>query len=133
METIERSATRIAEILGKTNQAQEYKKTAEAIPISIKKHMIENGLNRFVFQLRKSADGSLTVNDSPYPAHFVLGYYDIFDPVDETLYNTIRFVKEGPLYGRYSDEIFGFEGIDVERATRSGFWIGQAGHGWMIP
>jgi hypothetical protein len=63
----------------------------------------------------------------------VLSYYDIFDPMDETLANTIRFVREGPLFGRYSEKLFGFEGIDVERVTGSGFWIGQAGHGWMIP
>jgi hypothetical protein len=124
-----RSATRIAQVLGKTMEAQEYNEIARELPGLIKRHLYDEEKGRFVFQLRK--DG--TINDKPYPAFLVLGYYDVFDPVDEALQRTIQYVREGPLYGKYSEELFGFEGIDVERITGSGFWIGQAGHGWMTP
>lgn len=124
-----RNAASIAGVLGRTIVAQEYRKIADEIPDLIKRHLYNEEAGRFVFQRR--TDGSL--NEKPYPAFFVLGYYDVFDPMDETLYRTVQYVRDGPLFGKYSEEIFGFEGIDVERTTGSGFWIGQAGHGWMIP
>jgi hypothetical protein len=124
-----RSAARIAEVLGKTDEADHCREIVQELPVRIREHLYDPEKGRFVFQLRR--DG--TVNDKPYPAFLILSYYHVFSATDELLARTIDYVRNGPLYGEYSADLFGFEGIDVERTTGSGFWIGQAGHGWYIP
>jgi hypothetical protein len=124
-----RSAAAIARILGKLDEADRWARIAEELPGLVRTHLSTEDEGRFVFQ--KRGDG--TTNDKPYPACLVLGYFDVLDPMDEMLSRTVDYVRNGPLFGKYSDLIFGFEGIELERVTGSGFWIGQAGHGWIIP
>ncbi len=124
-----RCATGIAEVIGKTDEADRYRRIVRELPARIREHLYDPEKGRFVFQLRK--DG--TVNDKLYPAFLVLSYYDVFEASNEAYARTIEYVRNGPLYGEYSEDLFGFEGIDVERTTGSGFWIGQAGHGWFLP
>ena len=124
-----RSGAEIARMLGKKHEMEEYLNLLESVKGGIQGHLINEERKRYFFQLKP--DGSHF--DKPFPAPLILSYYDLIDPGDEAMAGSVDFILSGPLYGEFSRDIFGLEGIDVERVTGSGFWMGQAGHGWLIP
>jgi hypothetical protein len=123
------SASRIAQSLGKAAEAERYADYAKRIQQGIFENLFNRQEGRFYFQ-RKS-DGSFF--DPPYPAFLVLSYYDIVDPGNSALEKSFTYLIGGPRYGKQSEEMFGLEPFDHEHATGRGFWLGQNGHGWVIP
>jgi len=123
------SGAGIADLLGRTGERAEYLALLEEVRTGVRRHLVNEAENRYYFQLKP--DG--TYFDKPFPAPLILGYYDRVDPNDPFLAGSVDYILSGPLYGEFSREIFGLEAIDVERATGSGFWMGQVGHGWVIP
>jgi len=124
-----RSASGIASALGKDSEASSYRKYVKRIKKGIYDNLFNEEEGRFSFQRRK--EGGFF--DPPYPAFLVLAYYDVFDPREEAFEGSFKYLVEGPRYGEYSEEIFGLEPFDHDHSTGRGFWIGQNGHGWVIP
>ncbi len=123
------SGAEIAGMLGKEGERMEYLRLLEATREAIDRHLVNGEDHRYFFQLKP--DGSHF--DKPFPAPLVLSYYDLVDPADPFLAGSVDFILSSSLYGEFSSDIFGLEGIDVERATGSGFWVGHIGHGWLVP
>ena len=124
-----RSASGIASALGKGSFAEQYDRNVERIKKGVYENLFNEDEGRFSFQRR--VEGGYF--DPPYPAFLVLSYYDVFDPRAEAFERSFKYLVEGPRYGEYSGEIFGLEPFDHDHATGRGFWIGQNGHGWVIP
>ena len=124
-----RSASRIAGMLGREKEAKRWKEIETAISKGLFDQLYNREERRFYFQ-RRPEGGYF---DPPYPAFLVLSYYDVVSPSDEALANSFAYLISGPRYGEYSVEIFGTEPFDHPHATGRGFWLGQNGHGWIIP
>ena len=124
-----RSAARIAGLIGREGDADRWSEYARKIRAGIYENLYNQEAGRFVFQ--KRPDG--TFFDPPYPGFLVLSYYDVIEPDEKGLDRSFAYLVGGPRYGEVSDEIFGLEPFDHAHPTGRGFWIGQNGHGWVIP
>ncbi len=124
-----RSAAGIALALGKDGAAGRYTSYVEKVKKGVYENLYNREKERFSFQ--RSSEGGFF--DPPYPAFLVLSYYDILDPREKSFENSFTYMMEGPRFGVYRDEIFGLEPFDHNHSTGRGFWLGQNGHGWVIP
>lgn len=124
-----RSASKIAAVLGKETIARRWAERAGKIREGVFENLMNPEEGRFSFQ--RLPDGSFF--DPPYPAFLVLSYYDIVEPDTPALERSFAYLIEGPRYAAYSEKIFGLEPFDHAHPTGRGFWLGQNGHGWVIP
>ena len=90
-----KAASKLAKALGETGPSQTYKDAAEEIRAGVAKHFFDPNLDRFVFMLHSSPDGTLERNpllDSSMAGVFIFG---LFPPDDARVIKTMQAMHLG--------------------------------------